>query len=150
MKLYRVVNIYELNNMLKNNTLELGACGSNFSSSNNNTFSYEDDKKYLHFFVNKDSCKYVIELYKNRIKFNSNGVAENFFIITAKIPMKQIASFGKGFYNPINEENHGYDYVTQKRVEAIIEATNFNSSFITRVEQIKNDDLEKNQISRQY
>ena len=137
MKLFRVVGKTELLNMLNENTEKLGTCMDSIKTPFN-THKYEQGKKYLHFFYNKTACQHILQLISEKNKPSNVGVIRNCYIITVNIPLSKIINTtAHGYYIPIGETNSGYDYGIKKRLEAIIDANEFDKSWIKKIEQAK-------------
>jgi len=134
MRLYRVVHKTELANMQAENIKELGTAAEK-PSSYFNTFNYEPGKNYLHFFFKKRACQHILELNKRRLNISQNGSVLDYFIVSFKVPIEKIKHHTAfGFYTALGEEQRGYDYGVKKRMEAAIEATDFDKNWIYKIE----------------
>ena len=134
MKLYRVVHKNELKNMLNNDKSALGAYP-NQRNMLSSTFHYDTTKKYLHFFYNKNACQNIFDLNKNLLEFEENGNVKDYFIVSFNIPLSNVINNTSwGFYTPIGESNSGYDYSIKRRLEAVIEAKDFDKNWVSNVE----------------
>ncbi len=89
MKVYRYLSEDELNHMLSG---RINRLGSNFSSEYSaNTHKYKRGVRYLHFFLKKDSIKYIQELH--------DASFQDYYTATFNIPMLTLMRFrGKGRY----------------------------------------------------
>lgn len=121
-KVYRYVTETELEYM-KYQPYRLGAY---FPNENSNTFRYNENTRYLHFFKNKKSIAHVKALYKGKID-------EKFYICTFNIPFsKLIFHGGLGFYGSYNE-------CWKSAIEFAIPAREFDSSWLVSVEEAEEE-----------
>ena len=134
MKLYRFVHKDELKKMLDGDVENLGNRFKNRELSNSH--HYNDGKKYLHFFYNKEACQHIIDdvMFKD-IKIDNKGSVKDFFICTFDIPFKLlIFRTGKGLYKSLDKPFKGYFQETRKRLEAAIPSKLFDKNWIISYE----------------
>ncbi len=101
MKVYRCLSKNELKNILDGQVENLGNSFSDHPELSN-THIYHQGKKYIHFFLTKKSCKYLLEI---------RDIADYEYICTFNIPLAKLVKYrGKGYYYIENPKyTHGYD-----------------------------------------
>ena len=106
MIVFRYTNEQELISILQHNTSNLGG---SFSNTNSNTFKYNPNEKYLHFFKKAEDIDHIRKLHRYHTE-------TTFYYCAFDIPVVQlISSMGKGYY-----DSSGYDtYYTTAREFAI-------------------------------
>lgn len=117
MIVYRYTSEEELINILEKKTDNLGG---HFSNSNSNTFKYNPNERYMHFFKKTEDLEHIRKLH------NRSNPDTNFYYCAYEIPVVQlILSAGTGYY-----ESSGYDtYYTSAREFAII-SKKFNPDWL--------------------
>lgn len=108
MKVYRFLSEIELKNILLGNISELGSVYNNNDYGISNSHKYKNDIKYLHFFKQLKSIKYISSLYKH-----DKG---KFYICEFNIPLSTLLKYrGKGYYDV-----GGMDYISVPEIEYAI------------------------------
>ena len=155
MKVYRYLSANELEKIQSGNVKELGTSFADLqkrfgyatnpqdsmsTTENNikmpNNYHYSKDKKYIHFFLSKSSCKYLIDLDKD--ESTQDGLIKDHYIATFNIPIVQLIKHrGKGFYGSINQKPvHSYENEppTEIRREFAVDMDVFNPEWLTDYE----------------
>ena len=125
MKVYRVLEKQELDKILNNQCGDLGSFSCEYSDFNNH--KYEKNKKYMHFFLRKKSCKYLP---------TQNN--KDLFLCTFNIPLKVLwKHIGKGYYPSLNKKlSHGYNPVIVTLYEFALDSSLFKASWLVEFKKL--------------
>lgn len=123
MKLYRISTNREIQ-CLKNG--EISEVGANYNPNNdNNSFCYDKDKKYLHFFKDQANFKYILNYADSRVMY---------YLETWEIPDEVVlANKGTGYYYILDNQFKVEEYA--------ISIDELNINYLENIEYFFMDDL---------